>query len=142
MYMKTLALLLALFTSNFILTAQDNAKGITITVTVPNVTGSEGEVLFALYDENTFMKAAPIQAAKSEIENGVAKVTFTNIPAGEYGITCLHDANGNGRMDFEANGMPKESYGVSNNNMSYGPPMWGDAKFEVGNEDLAFEIRM
>ena len=48
MYMKTLALLLALFTSNFILTAQDNAKGITITVTVPNVTGSEGEVLFAL----------------------------------------------------------------------------------------------
>ncbi|MCK8522871.1 DUF2141 domain-containing protein [Aquimarina sp. D1M17] len=140
--MKTLAFLIALLISNFIVQAQTPDSGITITVTVPNVTGSEGDVLFALYNEATFMKAAPVQSAKSEIENGTAKVTFTNVPVGEYGITCLHDTNGNGRMDFEANGMPKENYGVSNNNMSYGPPMWGDAKFEVGSEDLTLEIRL
>ncbi|WP_298546428.1 DUF2141 domain-containing protein [uncultured Aquimarina sp.] len=138
--MKTLILFLAMTAVNFVTKAQDTA-GITITVTVPNVSSSDGAVLFGLYDEATFMKAAPVKSAKGEIVNGIAKITFTDIPAGEYGISCVHDANNNERMDFEENGMPKESYGVSNNNMSYGPPMWADAKFEVGNENLDLEIR-
>ncbi len=140
--MKTLALFIALIISHFISHAQEETKGIDITVTVPNVTSSEGEVLFGLYDENTFMKAAPIQGEKSSIKDGIAKITFTNVPEGVFAISCFHDKNGNNRMDFEENGMPKESYGVSNNNMSYGPPMWNDAKFEVGTEDLNLEIRM
>ncbi len=140
--MKTLALLVAMLISNLFIQAQDNSKGITITVTVPNVTSSEGEVLFGLYDENTFMKAAPIQGEKSSIKDGTAKITFTNVPEGVFAISCFHDKNGNNRMDFEENGMPKESYGVSNNNMSYGPPMWVDAKFEVGTKDMDLEIRM
>ncbi|MBQ4822408.1 DUF2141 domain-containing protein [Aquimarina sp. MMG016] len=139
--MKTLALFLLMITLNFVSNAQDT-KGITITVTVPNVTSSDGKVMFGLYDENTFMKAAPIKSEKSEITDGTAEITFTNVPEGTYAISCVHDANDNNRMDFEANGMPKESYGVSNNNMSYGPPIWSDAKFEVGNEDLTLEIRM
>ncbi len=139
--MKTLALLVTLLISNFIINAQE-PNGVTITVTVPNITSSDGEVLFGLYDENTFMKAAPIQGEKSEIIDGVAKIVFKNVPEGVFAISCFHDKNGNNRMDFEENGMPKESYGVSNNNMSYGPPMWSDAKFEVGAEDLDLEIRM
>ncbi|TSE10518.1 DUF2141 domain-containing protein [Aquimarina algiphila] len=140
--MKTLALIVALLISNFFTNAQENINGITITVTVPNATSSEGEVLFGLYDENTFMKAAPIKGEKSIITDGVAKITFTNVPAGVYAISCFHDINGNNRMDFEPNGMPKENYGVSNNSMSYGPPMWGEAKFEVTSENLELEIRM
>ncbi len=140
--MKTLVLLITMLISNFLIQAQDEAPGITITVTVPNVTSSEGEVLFGLYDENTFMKAAPIKGEKSNIKNGMAKVTFKNIPEGVFAISCFHDKNGNNRMDFEENGMPKESYGVSNNNMSYGPPVWNDAKFKVEAADLEFEIRM
>ncbi len=139
--MKTLVLFLTMMTINFISNAQ-NTDGITITVTVPNVSSSDGTVLFGLYDEATFMKAAPIQSAKGEIKNGLAKITFTNIPAGEYGISCVHDANNNERMDFEENGMPKENYGVSNNTMSYGPPMWSEAKFTVNTEDIAMEIRL
>jgi len=139
--MKTLVLLLAMTAVNFITNAQDMA-GTTITVTVPNVPSADGAVLFGLYDEATFMKAAPIKSAKGVIIDGIAKITFTDIPAGTYGISCVHDANNNNRMDFEENGMPKENYGVSNNNMSYGPPMWSEAKFEVGKEDLALEIRL
>jgi len=139
--MKTLILFFAMTAVNFMTQAQDT-NGITITVTVPNVSSSDGAVLFGLYDEATFMKAAPIKSAKGEIVDGVATITFTDIPAGEYGISCVHDANNNERMDFEENGMPKESFGVSNNNMSYGPPMWSDAKFEVGTEDLKMEIRL
>ncbi|AXT60327.1 DUF2141 domain-containing protein [Aquimarina sp. AD10] len=140
--MKTIALLIALMISNFILQAQEETKGITITVTVPNVTSSEGEVLFGLYDESTFLKAAPIQGEKSNIVDGVATITFKNVPKGVFAISCFHDKNGNNRMDFEDNGMPKENYGISNNNMSYGPPVWQEAKFEVNSENLEMEIRM
>ncbi len=139
--MKTLALFLALAAINLVTQAQET-EGITITVIVPNITSSDGVVLFGLYDENTFMKAPPIQSAKGEIVNGVATITFTNVSAGEYGISCVHDANNNKRMDFEENGMPKESYGVSNNAMSYGSPQWSDAKFTVDSENLALEIRL
>ncbi|MEW7291417.1 DUF2141 domain-containing protein [Aquimarina sp. 2304DJ70-9] len=140
--MKTLALIIVFLISNFISQAQEETKGITITVTVPNVTSSEGDVVFGLYNEDTFMKAAPIQGQKSKITEGIAKITFTNVPEGIFAISCFHDKNSNNRMDFEDNGMPKESYGVSNNNMSYGPPMWSDAKFEVGSKDMEMEIRM
>ncbi len=140
--MKTLILFITLIISNFITYAQKETKGITISVTVPNVTSAEGEVIFGLYDENTFMKAAPLQGEKSKIVNGLATITFKNVPEGIFAISCFHDKNGNNRMDFEENGMPKENYGASNNNMSYGPPVWGDAKFEVGSENLDLEIRM
>ncbi|GAA3514077.1 hypothetical protein GCM10022393_29960 [Aquimarina addita] len=139
--MKTLLLFFALTLINLTTNAQKSDKA-TITVTVPNVSGSDGHVLFSLYDETTFMTPSPIQRRKSEITNGIAKITFTNVPAGVYGITCIHDRNDNKRMDFDVNGMPTESYGVSNNNMSYGPPVWSDAKFEISTEELAIEIRL
>ncbi len=142
--MKTIAFLLVSFFVSFFTHAQKTTttQGIKITVTVPNVPGSNGDVFFGLYTQDTFMKAGPIKAESSIIKDGIATVIFKDIPQGEYAISCFYDANGNKRMDFEPNGMPKESYGVSNNNMSYGPPVWEDAKFVVAKEDLALTIRM
>lgn len=143
--MKTIILTIALAISTFFLKAQTDdvasVEGTTITVTVP-VAGNEGNVIFGLYDENTFMKAAPIQGLEGEITDGKATVTFTNVVPGTYGISLFHDKNGNKIMDFEPNGMPLEMYGVSNNVMSYGPPQWSDAKFEVSSTPLELEIRL
>ena len=143
--MKTIILTIALAISTFILKAQTDdvasVEGTTITVTVP-IASNDGNVIFGLYDENTFMKAAPIQGLESEIMDGKATVTFTNVVPGIYGITLFHDKNGNKIMDFEPNGMPLEMYGVSNNVMSYGPPQWSDAKFEVSLTPLELEIRL
>ena len=45
-------------------------------------------------------------------------------------------------MDFESNGIPKENYGVSNNQMNlYGPPLWEDAKFEFDGSDKALQLQ-
>jgi uncharacterized protein (DUF2141 family) len=143
--MKTIILTIALAISTFLLRAQTDdvslIEGTTITVTVP-VASNEGNVIFGLYDENTFMKAAPIQGLEGEIIDGKATVIFTNVVPGIYGVSLFHDKNGNKIMDFEPNGMPKEMYGVSNNIMSYGPPLWGDAKFEVSSAPVEMEIRM
>jgi uncharacterized protein (DUF2141 family) len=38
--------------------------------------------------------------------------------------------------------MPLEDYGATNNVMNYGPPQFNDAKFELKDKDLTFEIKL
>jgi uncharacterized protein (DUF2141 family) len=141
---QLLVVLAFLFSSMLIAQTVENnnlTTGPSIKVSVVNVSNDNGKVGFALYNEATFMKAAPLKAAESFIENGVSTIVFENIPSGEYAIVCFHDANGNDRMDFEANGMPKEDYGTSNNAMNFGPPQFENSKFVVTNEDVDLEIK-
>ncbi|NAS32881.1 DUF2141 domain-containing protein [Flavobacteriaceae bacterium R38] len=139
--MKNLITLFSLLIITSLATAQENKKGIDITVVVENIKSNEGKVLFSLHTSETFMKGAGIQNTASNIEDGKVKITFTNVPEGTYAVMVLHDANDNNRMDFEPNGMPKESYGISNNDMSFGPPQFDAAKFEVKNTNLNLNIR-
>ncbi len=60
---------------------------------------------------------------------------------GTYAIIALHDENENQQMDYEANGMPKESYGMSNNPMGFGPPQYATAKFNFKNESIKMNIK-
>ncbi|MGJ8684200.1 MAG: DUF2141 domain-containing protein [Nonlabens sp.] len=135
--MKTVITTIALFIS-LLSFAQEATH--TLKVTVPNATSDKGEMVFALNTEATFMKTEPIQSAAIKIVDGVATVTFENVPAGEYSVIVLHDLNGNQRMDFE-NGMPTENYSVSGGQISYGPPNFGDSKFTL-KEDMEMSIRL
>ncbi len=138
--MKTIALIIA-FTLLSLLGYSQETEGITITVTIDNVKNNNGHVLLGLHSAETFMKGKGIQNAKSEIIEGKIKATFTNVPKGTYAIMTMHDENDNEQMDFETNGMPKESYGMSNNTMSFGPPEFSESKIEVDNKNLEFNIR-
>lgn len=138
--MKTIVFLVLAAVSGF--TFAQESTGVTITVTIPNLVNDEGAASAALYDEATFMKAAPLQSESSQPKNKAVTLVFENVQPGEYGIITLHDLNGNERMDFEANGMPKEDYAISGNGAGFGPPSWGDAKFTVGTEDMSIEIKM
>lgn len=116
-------------------------EGQTIKVSVTNALSDQGIIHFAFHTKETFLKAKALYAKSSKIENGKATVQFENIPEGEYAIVCFHDENENNQMDFELNGMPKESYGTSNNPMSFGPPQFSPSKFEVTDENLSLEIK-
>lgn len=139
--MKTLSLIITLFFAVTLTHAQENSEGKTITVTIDNVKNDKGNVGLSLHTEKTFMKGPGIKNVQSEIVDGKITVTFKNVESGTYAIMALHDENENNRMDFEDNGMPKESYGMSNNPMSFGPPQFADAKFEFKGEDLKMNIR-
>jgi len=136
--MKLLAALVTatvLFITNTI-TAQNN----TITATVVNVTSNDGKVGFALFNKANF-RMKPIKGAASKIIDGKSSVSFKNVAAGEYAIICYHDKNNNNKMDFMPNGMPLENYGASNNNMTFGPPRFEDAKFMVNDKNVSLEIK-
>ena len=138
--MKTLALILSVFFISVTAKAQEK-ESVTITVNIENVLNDNGVVLASLHSTDTFMKGAGIIDLAKEAQKGTVTLTFENVEPGTYAIMVLHDENENNRMDFEATGMPKESYGMSGNAMVMGPPTFNDAKFEVTNEDLEFNIR-
>tara|TARA_R110000772_G_scaffold152407_1_gene263164 strand:+ start:1029 stop:1457 length:429 start_codon:yes stop_codon:yes gene_type:complete len=142
--MKTVLVSIALSLTSLFLSAQSDTEisteGTTITITIP-VHSSEGNILVGLYEESNFMQN-PTLSAVGEIKDGKSVVILNNVVPGEYGITLVHDKNNNKRMDFDSSGMPLEMFGVSNNNMSYGPPLWSDAKFDVAATPIEMEIRL
>lgn len=138
--MKKLILTFAVALTTLLGFSQE-AEGVNITVTIDNVTSDKGKVLMSLHTSETFMKGKGIMDAETEIKDGKVTITFENVLPGEYAILAMHDANDNKRMDFQENGMPTESFGMSNNVMAMGPPQYDDAKFKVGGENLELNIR-
>lgn len=111
-----------------------------VKVTLENIMNDQGAILIALYDKSGFM-SQPVLSAKSAITNGTSAYTFEAVPPGNYAIIALHDANSNGKMDFEPSGMPKEAWACSNNDMSMGPPDFEASKFEVSDQNLELTLR-
>ncbi|MCM5664295.1 DUF2141 domain-containing protein [Galbibacter mesophilus] len=138
-----LIITVAILSVSFGLAQEKDAEkqGVSIEVTIDNITNSNGMVLLSLHTEDTFMKGKGIKNLQSEIKDGKVTMTFTDVPSGTYAILALHDENDNKRMYFEASGMPKEDYGMSNNDMTFGPPQFSDAKFEVENTDMEMTLR-
>ena len=140
--MQQIILALALLITSMIFAQTTPTKleeGISVTVIVVNALNDEGTVNFAFYSEENFMKQ-PIYSKSASVEKGKSTVVFEDVPQGFFAILCFQDENNNGRMDFDSNGMPTESYGNSNNVMNFGPPEFESSKFEV--KDHAFKIEI
>jgi len=112
---------------------------VSIKAFVNNVSSNNGKVVFGIYSKEGFL-VKPIQSINAVITERKSSIIFRDMPKGEYSIVCFHDKNENHKMDFSENGMPLEDYGVSTNNVSFGPPQFEATKFEVTNKDLTFEI--
>ena len=138
--MKTLVLILGLICIGFTSNAQGNI-GATVTVTIENVLTNEGTILASLRTADTFIKGPGIINVTQPAKAGEVTLVFENVVPDTYAIMVIHDANDNKRMDMEANGMPKESYGMTGNDMTMGPPTFEGAKFDVSSENLEFRIR-
>ncbi len=71
------------------------------------------------------------------------RVVFENIPYGTYAISVAHDENGNGKLDANFIGIPKEGVGVSNNpKIGMGGPKFDQCSFTLGEQELAMTILM
>ena len=139
---KSLVLIALFIGSPFISQAQTETKAHTLTVKVENIKNTNGKVILSLHNSESFMKAKGLKSTTTKIEGDTITLTFDNLTPGEYAIMAVHDENDNNQMDFELNGMPKESYGMSNNPVLYGPPTFDAAKFEVKEESLDITIRL
>jgi len=139
--MKTLGLLVGLLFTTFVATAQDK-EGVTVHVTIENIQNDTGKILAGLHSQETFMKGRGVTDYLEDAKTGTISFSFEDVTPGSYAIMVLHDLNENMQMDFEANGMPKEAYGISKNTITMGPPVFTDCNFEVADTDIELTIKL
>ncbi|MGN6295003.1 MAG: DUF2141 domain-containing protein [Chitinophagaceae bacterium] len=79
-----------------------------------------------------------------QVENKESvEVPFENIPPGIYAIAVFLDKNGNGKIDKNILGIPKEKYGFSNNKYPLTrAATFNEAAFTIGEKELLISIRL
>jgi uncharacterized protein (DUF2141 family) len=66
------------------------------------------------------------------IKEGVATTTLSELAAGPYAIAVIHDENGNGKLDTNFMGIPKEGTGASRDpRPKFRAPKFDEAVFQV-----------
>jgi uncharacterized protein (DUF2141 family) len=137
---------LALLTSAAPLYAQSPPPA-RVHVFVSGLRNAKGQVACALFrSAGGFPKDASKAVAHQEVRIAGAQATcnFEGVPPGQYAVAVFQDENGNGKMDTNFIGMPREGVGSSNNlKTRIGPPKFADAAFTVGgsNVDLQITVR-
>lgn len=115
-----------------------------LTVRIGTVEGTSGQVMVAILDsEAAFNGEAPaVLSVLLPPRPGTLTFSTDALVDGAYGIRVMHDENGNGDMDNNMVGMPIESWGFSNNAVgNFGPPSWGDVRFELkGDTDISIDL--
>jgi uncharacterized protein (DUF2141 family) len=115
-----------------------------LTVVVVDLEGDEGQVVVALLDSAEAYEGETVafRDATSKISDGRASTTFEDVPHGVYALKIFHDENGNGKLDTNFMGLPKEHFGFSNNAMGrFGPPKFEQAKFVFDSPHMTMEIK-
>lgn len=128
-----------------ILTGSLLAGELTLTVKINGLKSDKGNVRAALHNQADAFPTKEEKALKltnGKIENGSATLSFTGLDAGTCAVAVHHDVNGNGKLEANFLGIPKEPTGASNNPKArMGPPKFADAKFELkNNETLVVQI--
>jgi len=120
-------------------------EGVTLTVTVTNIPGAQGDLLIGLYDSAESFTDAPFsQSPKVPLtsKNDVS-VTIKNLKPGRYAVSVIQDLNQNGVLDKNFVGMPKEPLAFSViDKIPKGKPKFEACSFEVVDSDLAMTIRL
>jgi len=103
-----------------------------ITVKVIGLKNEKGTLGLGLFNTDQYFlkEKGKYKKAQVKITKDGTFHTFKNIPEGVYAVTVYHDENGNGKLDKNFIGFPKEGVGISNDAKgSFGPPTFKDAKF-------------
>ena len=137
-------ILLCLLSVNQFDVKSNNEKPQTIlSVNIEIDDSSNGFVYVSLHSKSdTFPKKgneAPYMK-RVKISGKKAKVIFTKIPYGTYAISAFYDENGNGKLDYNILGIPKESAGISNNYSGF--PKWEKSKFELTDSSITQVIKL
>ena len=108
-----------------------------LSVEVLGVTPNHGKVYIAIYDQPEAFPISGRQRASQVVasEDTHLTVHFSELPAGNYAAVAFQDFNGNGKLDKNLFGIPKEPYGFSNGARgNTGPPTFTAASFALDSD--------
>ena len=120
-------------------------EGTVVFIELSGLATLEGDVYFAVYDsKDTWLGDDAIHrhsvTIADALDGEVVKSQFS-VPPGEYAFSIFYDENGNGELDTNFIGIPKEPVAISNNaRPKFGPPKYKDAVFTVAAEPITQQI--
>ncbi len=92
--------------------------------------------MVGLFNTSKSFLKEPFRGEKVAAHEGTVSVVFKNVQPGEYAISVFHDVNGDGKLDVNFIGMPREGIGASNDaSGTFGPPSYEKAKFTSPRSD-------
>lgn len=113
-------------------------------IVVNQLPNQKGEICMRIYAKE---QGFP-QSSKNVVQSGCTKITgrsaikeFYGLPYGTYAVALFHDENGDGKLNTNFLGIPREGFGISNNptlstsapkfkNSSF--PLKGDTTIKIG----------
>ena len=101
-----------------------------LTIEVSGITPGRGQIYVAVYDRPETFPTAGQQRTGQILQSSAQSlvVYFKDLPPGEYAAVAFQDVNGNGILDKNFLGIPKEPFGFSNGARgSAGPPKFSAA---------------
>lgn len=113
-----------------------------ISITVTGLESDEGTVRIALFDGPDGFTDEPKLAEVVKPTGRVAEWKVS-VAYGRYAVAAVHDADGDGRLDTNFLGMPRERYGFSNGARgTFGPPSFQDASFPVNRPTVTLVVEV
>ena len=103
-----------------------------LTVQVVGVSSDSGHIMVAVYDkaDGFLKKGKALMGVRAKAVSGTTELQINDLPEGQYALAIYHDENGNGELDTNWLGIPKEPIGFSNSKMkAFGPPGFKDCAF-------------
>ena len=101
-----------------------------LTIEVSGVTRDRGRIYVAVYDRAETFPISGRQLVGQILDPADRHLTvhFKDLPPGQYAAVAFQDSNGNGKLDKNFLGIPKEPYGFSNGARgTAGPPKFSAA---------------
>lgn len=117
-----------------------------IALEIENLQSATGEVHVAIYDREEHFKKSldPYRLKVLKVpSDGQLHLELEDIPYGRYALAVYHDENGNGDLDKNMLGIPKEPYGFSNNpRAKWSAPTYKETSFVLGPEPTHLAISL
>ena len=118
---------------------------VTVRVVVVRLRNDKGRVYCKLHRRSATYpsgKHPSVRNARARPAGRRAVCSFAGVRPGRYAAVIAHDENGNGRVDTNLIGIPKEGYGFSNNVKPFlSAPSFSSAGFAV-TRDTTVTIRV
>ncbi len=123
------------------------AENAILDIEITGLADVEGNVYIAVYDNpddwlgESAADGMAVGIADALVDDLV--VASMELPPGDYAISIYYDVNGNGELDTNFIGIPKEPVALSNNaKAKFGPPKYKDAVFSLTTEGMTQRIEM
>jgi uncharacterized protein (DUF2141 family) len=113
-----------------------------VTVEVHGVRAGGEPILASLQTREGFKKKGGLSSRVEKPAAGVVRITFRDVPAGEYAFSALHDLDKNGQMTLTPQYIPVDGWAMLGGEKLSGAPTFDDVKVSVGSRGAKFKTRM